>query len=220
MSMAKLCRYLCIVNVKLAKLGWPATAAINGVMMSATCSTNTNLHVTHDVCGGSLHRTCTNQVATRLEIYRNIRRQHIVAQCVLKQSHSSRFFLSFPKWVRRAHHSINQVESGSSDHDSHSQVNNLNVTPITLKNHFKTRREVAFTCGREQLQQALGCSTALLQSLSDQLRVHRRLCTQPMVCQIWKIPFLSTESLETPRHCCPCSLRPQPLLSAAGQGPA
>lgn len=219
MSMAKLCRYLCIVNVRLAKFGWPATAAINGVMMSATCSTNTSLHVTQDVCDGSLHLTCTNQVATRLKttaIYGG----NGMAQCVLKQSHSSRFFLSFPKWVRRAHHSINQVESGSSDHDSHSQVHNLNMTPIMLKNHFKTRREVAFRCGPEQLQQALGCSTALLQSLSDQLREHRRLCTQPMVCQIREIPFLSTESLETLKHCCPCSLRPQPLLSAAGQGPA
>ena len=78
MSMAKLCRYPCIVNVKLAKFGWPATAAINGVMMSAPCSTNTSLHVTQDVCGGSLHLTCTNQVATRLEIYSNIRRQHIM----------------------------------------------------------------------------------------------------------------------------------------------
>ncbi len=175
MSMAELCRYLCIVNVKLAKFGWPAIAAISGVMMSATCSTNISLYVTQDVCGGRLHLTRTNQMATRLEIYGRIRRQHIMAQNVLKQSHSSRFVLSFPKWVRRAHHSIDQVESGSSDHDSHSQVNNLNMTPITLKNHFKTRREVVFTCGREQLQQALGCSTALVQSLSDQLRVQRRL---------------------------------------------
>ena len=84
MSMAKLCGYPCIVNVKLAKFGWPATAAINGVMMSAPCSTNTSLHVTQDVCGGSLHLICTNQVATRLEIYSNIRRQHIMGSMRVK----------------------------------------------------------------------------------------------------------------------------------------
>ena len=128
MSMAELCRYLCTVNVKVAKFGWPAIAAISGVMMSATCSTNISLRVTQSVCGGSLHSTCTSQVATRLEIYESIRRQHIMALSLLKQSHSTRFVLSFPKWVRRAHHSIDQVESGSSDHNSHSQVNNLNVT--------------------------------------------------------------------------------------------
>lgn len=67
MSMAELCRYLCIVNVKLAKFGWPAIAAISGVMMSATCSTNIRLYVIQDGCGGSLHLAFTSQVATRRE---------------------------------------------------------------------------------------------------------------------------------------------------------
>ena len=57
MSMAELCRYLWILNVKLAKFGWPAIAAISGVMMSATCSTNNSLHVTQHICGGSFKLT-------------------------------------------------------------------------------------------------------------------------------------------------------------------
>ena len=79
MSMAKFYRYLCIVNVRLAKFGWPAIAAMSGVMMSATCSTNISLHVTQDACGGGLHLTRTNQVATRLEIHGSTWSQHTMA---------------------------------------------------------------------------------------------------------------------------------------------
>lgn len=101
-------------------------------------------------------------------IYGSIRRRHIMALSILRQSQSTRSVLSFPKWVRLAHHSIDQVESGSSDHDSHSQVNNLNTTSCHIEkqiNQDATRRRVHMRPG------------SAAQSLSDQLRVCSRPCT-------------------------------------------
>jgi hypothetical protein len=91
-----------------------------------------------------------------------------MALSILRQSQSTRSVLSFPKWVRLAHHSIDQVESGSSDHDSHSQVNNLNTTSCHIEkqiNQDATRRRVHMRPG------------SAAQSLSDQLRVYSRPCT-------------------------------------------